>query len=83
MTKGYRPPLADTIPKKGEIYKHYKGDLYEVVVLAIHSNDDIWMVVYKPLYQNADAEMFTRPLHEWSEEISWNDSMVKRFYIKE
>lgn len=82
MTKGYRPPLTDNIPKKGEIYKHYKGDLYEVVGLAIHSNDDIWMVVYKPLYENADAEMFTRPLHEWDEEITWNESMVKRFLIE-
>ncbi len=81
MTKGYRPPLTGTVPKPRETYKHYKGDLYEVVGLAIHSNDDIWMVVYKPLYDNADAEMFTRPLSEWNEEVLWNGEKVSRFRL--
>jgi hypothetical protein len=79
MSKGTIPNLPEDFPKKGEVYKHYKGDKYEVVGLAIHSNDDIWMVVYKPLYEFPDAEMFTRPLSEWSEEVSWEDETRKRF----
>ncbi len=82
MTKGYRPELPNDSPKQGDTYRHYKGDLYEVVGLAIHSNDDIWMVVYKPLYENADAEMFTRPLLEWGEEVEWEGKKVKRFTLE-
>jgi hypothetical protein len=39
------PPLPDDAPKSGEVYRHYKGDLYRVVLLAEHSNDEEWMVV--------------------------------------
>ena len=82
MTKGYTPQLQDNAPKQGEIYKHYKGDSYEVMGLAIHSNDDIWMVVYKPLYENAGAELFTRPLSEWSEEVDYEGKKTERFTLK-
>lgn len=82
MTKGYIPQLSDNSPIKGEVYKHYKGDLYEIVGLAIHSNDDMWMVVYKPLYENADAEMFTLPLNEWNKEVDWEGKRTKRFALE-
>lgn len=32
-------------------YKHYKGNLYEVIALATHSESLEKMVVYKALYQ--------------------------------
>jgi hypothetical protein len=80
MSKGTIPNLPEDFPKKGEVYEHYKGDKYEVVGLAIHSNDDIWMVVYKPLYDFPDAELFTRPLSEWSEDVDWGGEIKKRFY---
>ena len=81
MTKGYIPKMEDNPPVKGEIYKHYKGDSYQVVGLAIHSNDDIWMVVYKPLYECADAELFVRPLSEWRNKITWEGKEVERFTL--
>ena len=81
MTKGYKPELPVDSPKQGEVYKHYKGDLYEVVGLAIHSNEDIWMVIYKPLYENADAELFTRPLKDWRNVIEWDGKEVERFSL--
>jgi hypothetical protein len=45
--------------------------LYEVAALALHSNDEEWMIVYKPLYDCPDAVLFTRPLREWKEEVEW------------
>jgi hypothetical protein len=81
MTKGYTPPLLGLSPEKGEKYKHYKGDTYEVVGLAIHSNDDIWMVVYKPLYEGGDADLFTRPLEEWFSPLEWEGNTVERFTL--
>lgn len=81
MTKGYIPKMEENSPIKGEIYKHYKGDSYQIVGLAIHSNDDIWMVVYKPLYECADAELFVRPLNEWRNKIIWEGKESERFML--
>jgi hypothetical protein len=69
--KGNIVPLPADAPKIGEIYQHYKGYLYEVAALALHSNDEEWMIVYKPLYDCPDAVLFTRPLREWKEEVEW------------
>lgn len=80
MSKGNPiPPLPLDAPKGGEIFRHYKGDRYKVILLADHSNDDEWMVVYEPLYANPDAPFFTRPLREWAQEVEWEGSTKKRF----
>lgn len=80
MTKGVPvPPLPANAPQPGEHYRHYKGDLYRIVLLAEHSNDDEWMVVYEPLYPNPDAPYFTRPLREWHEEVEWEGKKTGRF----
>jgi hypothetical protein len=82
MSKGDPvPPLPSDAPKAGEIYKHYKGDNYKVVLLAEHSNDNEWMVVYEALYENPDAPYFTRPLREWGEMVEWEGKTVKRFTL--
>lgn len=77
--KGFKLKVHVDAPKIGEIFKHYKGDCYEVVLLAHHSNDEEWMVVYKPLYENPDAAYFTRPLREWREVVEWNGTSIERF----
>jgi len=81
MSKGDPiPPLPADAPKAGEVYAHYKsGDLYKVTALALHSNDDVWMIVYEPMYANAAAPMFTRPLSEWQGEVEWEGQTVARF----
>ncbi len=80
MSKGDPVALlpADA-PKVGEIFKHYKGDPYKVRDLALHSNDEEWMVVYEPLYPNPAAPLFTRPLKEWGEMVERDGLHVKRF----
>ncbi len=72
------PPLPSDAPQAGEVYKHYKGDLYKVVGLAIHSNDE-WVVVYEPMYENAAAKLFTRLLAEWLQEVEWEGTTAARF----
>jgi hypothetical protein len=80
MTRGVAvPPLPDNAPQPGEKYRHYKGDLYKIVLLAEHSNDDEWMVVYEPQYENPDTPYFTRPLKDWLEIVEWNGESVTRF----
>lgn len=46
-------------PKKGEIYKHFKGNLYEVLAIAKHTETMEDMVVYK----EAEGEaVYARPM---------------------
>ena len=46
-------------PKKGEIYKHFKGNLYEVLAIAKHTETMEDMVVYREV----DGEKtYVRPL---------------------
>jgi len=77
--KGNSISLPEDAPKIGEIYQHYKGDYYKVIGLALHSNDEEWMVVYAPVYENSAADLFTRPLREWNEKIIWEGKETIRF----
>ncbi|MFZ1654859.1 MAG: DUF1653 domain-containing protein [Candidatus Moraniibacteriota bacterium] len=77
--KGHVVPLPAGAPKEGEVYQHYKGDTYRVKSLALHSNDEEWMVVYVPLYEYPAAPLFTRPLREWREAVEWEGKTVERF----
>lgn len=72
------PPLPNTAPQAGEVYRHYKGDVYKVVALALSSADE-WVVVYEALYDNPAAKLFTRPVAEWGEVVEWQGSKVERF----
>lgn len=51
--------MKERTPKKGEIYRHFKGNLYEVIALAMHTETEETMVVY----QEVDGEKtYVRPL---------------------
>lgn len=62
--------------KKG-IYKHYKGNLYELLGEANHSETLEKMVVYKALY--GDGELWVRPKSMWDEKVFINGKNVPRF----
>ncbi len=64
---------------KNGIYKHYKGNIYEVIGIANHSETMEKMVVYKALYGN--GELWVRPLSMWNEEIDVNGEKKPRFKL--
>jgi len=65
--------------KKG-IYKHFKGNLYEVLDFAKCSETLQDMVVYKALYGN---DTWVRPARMWNEEVTVGGKTVKRFELVE
>jgi hypothetical protein len=63
-------------------YKHYKGNTYEVIAMAHHSETLEKLVVYKALYHSADfgeGAIWVRPLEMFNEEIMIDGKPVKRF----
>ncbi|AUH73379.1 DUF1653 domain-containing protein [Legionella sainthelensi] len=66
--------------KKGK-YRHYKGNLYEVIDIAKHSESLENMVVYRALY--GDFGLWVRPLKMFLEAVEINGEIRKRFELIE
>ena len=66
---------------KGGKYRHYKGNEYLVVDIAIHSETEEEMVVYKALY--GEGKLWVRPLSMWNEKVNVNGMEILRFTYTE
>lgn len=64
---------------KAGIYVHYKGNEYEVMDIATHSETEEKMVVYKALY--GDFGLWVRPLSMFDETM--NDGRKRFTYVRE
>lgn len=58
-------------------YRHYKGQEYEVIGCARHSETDEELVVYRALY--GDRGLWVRPIAMFAEPISIDGKSVPRF----
>ena len=54
-------------PRPQELYRHFKGNLYQIVTVAIDSEDRKEMVVYQALY--GDYKTYVRPLDMFMSEV--------------
>jgi hypothetical protein len=58
-------------------YRHYKGDLYEVVGVARHSETEEELVVYRALY--GEGGLWVRPRGMFEEMVVVDGRDVPRF----
>ncbi len=58
-------------------YRHYKGNDYEVIGLATHSETREQLVVYRPLY--GERALWVRPLAMFMEEVTVEGRQMPRF----
>lgn len=58
-------------------YRHYKGNEYEVLFTARHSESEEWMVVYKALY--GEQGLWVRPFEMFTQSVEVDGKQVERF----
>ncbi len=64
------------------IYRHYKGQLYEVLGVAQHSETEEVLVVYRALY--GDYGLWVRPLAMFAETVAAADgTRLPRFALQQ
>lgn len=56
-------------------YKHFKGEVYELICIAKHSETKEELVIY----QNGKQEKFARPSTMFFEDVEYQGKLVPRF----
>ena len=68
--------IAEDVVRPGR-YRHYKGNDYEVIGVARHSETRESVVVYRCLY--GDFSLWVRPLEMFTEDVMIDGRQVPRF----
>ncbi len=70
----YEQAISSITPGR---YRHFKGNEYEVLTIARHSESTEPMVVYKALY--GEGGVWVRPADMWNETVIKDGVTFQRF----
>ena len=73
--------MAEVKPGK---YRHYRGNFYEVIGTARHSETLEEFVVYKALYESKEFgknALWIRPKKMFLEKVEFNNKLMPRFKL--
>lgn len=59
------------------IYKHYKGEFYDVIDTVTHSETQEVLVLYRPMY--GEKKLWVRPLDMFVEKVNVDGNLIERF----
>lgn len=59
------------------LYRHFKGGMYEVIGIAIHSETLEEMVIYRARY--GEQKLWVRPMNMFLETVEHEGRLVPRF----
>ena len=79
MTQSQLTFPSQTNPIPQGIYRHYKGNLYQVLHTARHSETEETLVVYRCLY--GEYGVWVRPIQMFSETVTVDGQQVPRFEL--
>lgn len=68
--------MMQELPRPG-VYRHFKGNRYELLYVATHSETLEPMVVYRALY--GEGGVWVRPLAMWTEHVERDGYVGPRF----
>ena len=54
-------------PRAQEIYRHFKGNVYQIVAVATHTETDEELVIYQAMY--GDFKIYARPINMFLEKV--------------
>ena len=74
MSITYEKAVNSILPGR---YRHFKGNEYEVIAIARHSETEEPLVIYKALH--GDGGIWVRPAEMWNEMITIDGKMMNRF----
>lgn len=71
----------DNMDLKKGIYRHFKGNMYELCDVVTHSETLEKMVLYRALY--GEKQLWVRPIEMWNQTVEHEGKIVKRFEFVE
>ena len=85
MFRKYHPKELTLLPESrsetcsavpGTLYRHYKGNEYAVTDIAVHTETEEEMVVYRDI---VSGKMWVRPASMWDDIVTVDGKTVRRF----